>query len=87
MFWIICAATTLIVGLAIMAPLLRARGSAAEPAAAFDLRVYRDQLAEIDRDLARGIIDPADTRRVLGLGISASLNAPIGRTRFGVFRM
>jgi 3-methylcrotonyl-CoA carboxylase beta subunit len=40
-----------------------------------------------------GIIDPADTRRVLGLGISASLNAPIesgpGRdgTRFGVFRM
>ncbi len=34
-----------------------------------------------------GIIDPADTRRVLGLGISAALNAPIGETRFGVFRM
>ncbi|TZF87770.1 carboxyl transferase domain-containing protein [Cognatilysobacter lacus] len=35
-----------------------------------------------------GIIDPADTRRVLGLGLSASLNAPIeDRTRFGVFRM
>lgn len=34
-----------------------------------------------------GIIDPADTRRVLGLGISASLNASIGTTRFGVFRM
>jgi 3-methylcrotonyl-CoA carboxylase beta subunit len=34
-----------------------------------------------------GIIDPADTRRVLGLGISASLNAPIEPTRFGVFRM
>jgi 3-methylcrotonyl-CoA carboxylase beta subunit len=35
-----------------------------------------------------GIIDPADTRRVLGLGLSASLNAPIdARTRFGVFRM
>ncbi|TBR06648.1 MAG: methylcrotonoyl-CoA carboxylase, partial [Lysobacter sp.] len=35
-----------------------------------------------------GIIDPADTRRVLSLGISASLNAPIDeRTRFGVFRM
>ena len=35
-----------------------------------------------------GIIDPADTRRVLGLGLSASLNAQIGkRTRFGVFRM
>ena len=34
-----------------------------------------------------GIIDPADTRRVLGLCISASLNAPIEHTRFGVFRM
>ena len=34
-----------------------------------------------------GIIDPADTRRVLGLAISASLNAPIEPTRYGVFRM
>jgi acetyl-CoA carboxylase carboxyltransferase component len=34
-----------------------------------------------------GIIDPADTRRVLSLGISAALNAPIPETSFGVFRM
>ena len=34
-----------------------------------------------------GIIDPVDTRRVLGLGISASLNAPITPARYGVFRM
>jgi 3-methylcrotonyl-CoA carboxylase beta subunit len=34
-----------------------------------------------------GIIDPADTRRVLALGIAASLNAPIPETTFGVFRM
>ncbi len=34
-----------------------------------------------------GIIDPADTRRVLGLAISASLNRPIEPTKFGVFRM
>jgi 3-methylcrotonyl-CoA carboxylase beta subunit len=34
-----------------------------------------------------GIIDPADTRRVLALGLSASLNAPIPDTKFGVFRM
>jgi len=34
-----------------------------------------------------GIIDPADTRMVLGLGISAALNAPIEKTKFGVFRM
>lgn len=34
-----------------------------------------------------GVIDPADTRRVLALGLSASRNAPIEDTRFGVFRM
>jgi 3-methylcrotonyl-CoA carboxylase beta subunit len=34
-----------------------------------------------------GIIDPAQTRTVLGLGIAAALNAPIPETRFGVFRM
>jgi len=34
-----------------------------------------------------GVIDPADTRRVLALGLSAALNAPIPETRFGVFRM
>ena len=34
-----------------------------------------------------GIIDPAETRMVLGLCISASLNAPVEQTRFGVFRM
>lgn len=34
-----------------------------------------------------GVIDPADTRQVLGLAISASLNKPIADTQFGVFRM
>jgi acetyl-CoA carboxylase carboxyltransferase component len=34
-----------------------------------------------------GVIDPLDTRRVLALGISAALNAPIPETAFGVFRM
>jgi 3-methylcrotonyl-CoA carboxylase beta subunit len=34
-----------------------------------------------------GVIDPADTRRVLALGLSASLNAPIPDTKFGLFRM
>ena len=34
-----------------------------------------------------GVIDPAETRRVLGLSLSAALNAPIQPTRFGVFRM
>lgn len=34
-----------------------------------------------------GIIDPIDTRKVLGLGISAALNAPIAQSHWGVFRM
>ena len=34
-----------------------------------------------------GVIDPADTRMVLALGISAATNAPREETRFGVFRM
>jgi 3-methylcrotonyl-CoA carboxylase beta subunit len=34
-----------------------------------------------------GVIDPLDTRRVLALGISAALNAEIGDTKFGIFRM
>jgi len=34
-----------------------------------------------------GVVDPADSRRLLGLAISASLNAPIEETKFGIFRM
>ena len=34
-----------------------------------------------------GVIDPADTRRVLALGLSATRNAPVGETKFGLFRM
>lgn len=34
-----------------------------------------------------GVIDPVDTRRMLALGLSASLNAPIPEPRFGIFRM
>jgi 3-methylcrotonyl-CoA carboxylase beta subunit len=34
-----------------------------------------------------GIIDPADTRQILGLALSASLNKPIEDTKFGIFRM
>ena len=34
-----------------------------------------------------GVIEPADSRRVLGLALAAALNAPIDETRFGLFRM
>lgn len=77
MFWLFAAALTLIVAVAILWPLWRSRPDAAEPAAAYDLRVYRDQLAEIDRDLARGIIDQADAER---------LRTEIGRKVLGADR-
>ena len=64
MFWIICAALAGVVAIAIAAPLLRRQRAGAEPAAAFDLRVYRDQLREVERDLERGVIDPADAERL-----------------------
>jgi 3-methylcrotonyl-CoA carboxylase beta subunit len=34
-----------------------------------------------------GILDPVDTRNALGIALSASLNAPIDASRYGVFRM
>ena len=34
-----------------------------------------------------GVIDPAQTRDVLGLGLAASLNAPIPPVKFGIYRM
>ena len=34
-----------------------------------------------------GVIDPAQTRDVIGMGLSAALNKPVGETKFGVFRM
>ena len=34
-----------------------------------------------------GVIDPIDTRKILGLGLSAALNAPVNKTHFGLFRM
>lgn len=34
-----------------------------------------------------GVIDPAESRNILGLSLSAALNAPVPETKFGVFRM
>ncbi len=34
-----------------------------------------------------GVIDPAETRQVLGLSLAAAANAPVAPTKFGVFRM
>ncbi|HIC67090.1 MAG TPA: c-type cytochrome biogenesis protein CcmI, partial [Paracoccus sp.] len=65
MFWIFSAALTLLVAAAIFLPIWRARdGARAESSATYDLRVYRDQLREVDRDLERGVIAPEDAQRL-----------------------
>lgn len=63
LFWIVAALIALAVTGLVALALLRG-GTAEEPTAAYDLRVYRDQLKEIDRDLARGIIPPEDADRM-----------------------
>ena len=54
LFWLISALMTGAAVLAVLWPLSRVR--AAEPARLADMAVYRDQLAEIDRDRARGLL-------------------------------
>lgn len=65
MFWAVTALMCLVVGVSVAVVLLRARAAVA-PAAEFDLRVYRDQLKEVDRDIARGVVaeDEAERLRV-----------------------
>ena len=63
-FWIIISVLAFAVAALLALAILRGRSSD-EPPAAYDLRVYRDQLKEVDRDLARGVIGPDDTERIL----------------------
>lgn len=61
-FWMATAAfSTLVVGLLMMAVLRPRAGSA--PAAAYDMQVYRDQLKEVDRDRARGVLNDDEAER------------------------
>lgn len=62
LFWIITGALALAVAAILALALLRGRAGDVPPAA-YDLKVYRDQLREIDRDLARGAIGQADAER------------------------
>lgn len=62
-FWIAAGGIGLAVTALLLLALLRGR-SASEPAAAADLRVYRDQLREVERDLARGLIPPLEADRL-----------------------
>ena len=62
-FGIIAAGLALVVS-ALLAAALRAGRVQAQAAASYDVQVYRDQLAEVDRDLARGTINAEDAARV-----------------------
>jgi len=62
-FWMTAIGLLAVTGLFLALAMLRGR-SGDISAAAFDLQVYRDQLAEVDRDLARGVLSQEDAARV-----------------------
>lgn len=62
-FWVIATLLVLTVSALLAMVLLRGRVGG-EPAATYDLRVYRDQLREVDRDVARGIVAETEADRV-----------------------
>ena len=62
LFWIVAALLTIGASLAVLVPLSR-RPAAESVPGANDLEVYRDQLAELDRDAARGLIQPAEAEQ------------------------
>ena len=65
-FWIIIVALALIVSAFMGLGLVRRNSgeNPEEPAAAYDIKVYRDQLRDVDRDLARGIVSEEDAEQV-----------------------
>jgi cytochrome c-type biogenesis protein CcmH len=58
LFWVIAAVMTAIVTIALLGPVMRSRAKASDAPELHDIEVYRDQLAEVDRDLADGLVDP-----------------------------
>ena len=64
-FWLVCAAVTTLAIAAVYAPMWREYAPDAKPdiGADTDIDIYRDQLEEVDRDLARGLLDTAEADR------------------------
>lgn len=64
MIWIMAAIMALVSALAILAPFRRGHAAPEVAPAAYDLRIYRDQLREVERDLQRGVISAEDAERL-----------------------
>lgn len=63
MFWAVAAVMCVVVAVAFTVVIVRTRAAAA-PAAAYDLQVYRDQLKDVDRDVARGTVSEDEAERI-----------------------
>ncbi len=62
LFWIIATVLALAIAASLIVPLLR-RQEEEEPGGSEDVALYRDQLAEVERDVARGVLDPEEAER------------------------
>ncbi|TYB82809.1 c-type cytochrome biogenesis protein CcmI [Maritimibacter fusiformis] len=62
-FWILALGAALVAVVVIGYAMIAKRGSGTAESAAYDMQVYRDQLKELDREAARGVIAPADAER------------------------
>ena len=93
-FWIIAGVLALGTSGLIAAALLRGRASAAPPAA-YDLAIYRDQLKEVDKDLARAVITEGEadrlraevSRRILAADTQVKAHGPDGGQPRGIGRV
>jgi cytochrome c-type biogenesis protein CcmH len=93
LFWVTATLLTACAVLSVLVPILRRTPDAEQPSS-HDLEVYRDQLAELDRDGARGLIGAAEaeearaeiSRRILKIAAEQSAPATGSRGRFSVAR-
>ena len=82
LLWIIFAVMTALATLTVLAPISRAmRSGAAQASEPADVSVYRDQLSELERDLARGVIAPSEAEAARTEIARRLLNADRGAGR------
>src|SRR5579883_2475145 len=88
MIWAVLILMTAIAAGAVLLPYLRGR-TAPAPRAAYDLEIYRDQLAEVERDQTRGLIESGEAqaarleiaRRALAADAATKSDAPVSAAR------